>query len=189
MKRTVNSSATPTFNLPLPGQRSSFTAESSPIRFIHSDCEVLILNLKKLLVVLSLIAPTLSAHAGQTVQLSSLDDVENALNRGADVSVTVDLTKCAPTGTTTSPGTTRGGLKINAFRITPDGTLSFADEHATVDSSGQPIWQFIRYRVKPDQTIAFSTDLFSLPSYSRLMPEINYACAVNQGVAFFTERH
>jgi hypothetical protein len=115
--------------------------------------------------------------------------VESALDRGAAVSVTVDLTKCTPAGGTTSPGTTCGGLKINAYRITPDGTLSFADEHATVDSKGNPIWQFIRYQVKPDQTIAFTTDLVSMPLYTRLMPQIGYACAVNQGIAFFTERH
>jgi len=188
VKRAVRSMATPIFNNPLHcPQGSSFSAKSSSVCLINPDCEVFIL--KKLLVALSLIVPMLSVHAGQTIQLSSLAEVENALNRGADVSVTVDLTKCAPAGTTTSPGTTRGGLGIKAFRITPDGVLSFSDERATVDSSGQPIWQFIRYQVKPDQTIAFATDLFSLPSYARLMPEINYACAVNQGMVFFEERH
>ncbi|WP_322027429.1 VirK family protein [Burkholderia sp. BCC1977] len=144
--------------------------------------------MKKLLVASSMAASCLAAHAGEATSLFTLEDVESALNRGAVVSVTVDLPKCAPAGTTTTPGTTRGGLRINAYRITPDGTLSFADEHATVDASGQPIWQFIRYQVKPDQTVAFSTDLFALPSYARLAPRISYACAVNHGIAFFAER-
>ncbi|AXF25808.1 hypothetical protein CUJ89_35945 [Burkholderia pyrrocinia] len=144
---------------------------------------------KKLLIALSIAVPCVSAHAGPTIRLSGLTEVENALNQGASVSVAVDLSKCAPAGTTSTPGTTRGGLRINAYRITPDGTLSFADEHATVDASGQPIWQFIRYQVKPDQTVAFSTDLFALPSYNRLAPRISYACAIDQGIAFFVERH
>ncbi|WP_242448985.1 VirK family protein [Burkholderia metallica] len=143
--------------------------------------------MKKLLSVLSIVAPCLSAHAGQAIPLSTLEEVEGALNHGAAVSVTVDLTQCSPAGTTTAPGTTRGGLRISAYRITQDGTLSFADQHATVDASGQPIWQFIRYQVKPDQTVAFSTDLFSLPSYARLAPRISYTCTVNQGIAFFAE--
>ncbi|KVK76056.1 hypothetical protein WS90_25090 [Burkholderia cepacia] len=133
-------------------------------------------------------ASCLAAHAGEAISLSSLEDVEGALNRGAVVSVAVDLPACAPAGTTTAPGAARGGLRINAYRVAPDGTLSFSDEHATVDASGQPIWQFIRYQVKPDQTVAFSTDLFALPSFTRLAPRISYACAINRGIAFFAER-
>lgn len=137
----------------------------------------------------SIVAGLWSAQACAALQLSSLPEVEAALNHGTQVSVTVDLTRCAPAGTTTSPGTTRGGLKITSYRITPDGTLSFADEHASVAQDGSPLWQFIRYQVKPDQTVAFSTDLFSLPSYARLMPEINYTCAINHGIEFFADRH
>lgn len=141
------------------------------------------------LLALSFVAGLWSAQASAAPQLSSLAEVEAALNHGAAVSVTVDLTRCAPAGTTTNPGTTRGGLKITSYRITPDGTLSFADEHASVAADGSPLWQFIRYQVKPDQTVAFSTDLFSLPSYARLMPEINYTCAIDHGIEFFADRH
>ncbi|PMS13315.1 hypothetical protein FNF07_13565 [Trinickia caryophylli] len=135
----------------------------------------------------SLAACSSAAFASSTIQLSSLSQVEAALARGASVAATVDLTVCAPAAGTTSPGTTRGGLRIGAYRIVQDGTLSFADEHATVDRTGQPIWQFIRYQVKPDQTIAFTMDMFSLPSYTRIGSQIGYTCAVNQGVSFFTE--
>jgi hypothetical protein len=145
--------------------------------------------LKRLLVALSFIAPPVSAYSEPAVELSSLSDVENALNRGAEVSVTVDLTKCSPAAGTTSPGTVRGGLKINAYRILPDGTLSFSDEEATDDPGGQPFWQLLRYQVRSDQTVSFTVDLFSLPSFARLAPQIGYTCAVDQGIAFFTERN
>lgn len=143
---------------------------------------------KTTLLALSVAAGFWSAQASANPQLSTLADVEAALNRGATVSVAVDLTRCAPAGNTTQPGTTRGGLKISSYRITPDGTLSFADEHASVAQDGSPLWQFIRYQIKPDQTVAFSTDLFSLPAYTRLMPQITYACAINQGIEFFSDR-
>ena len=141
------------------------------------------------LLALSVVAALWSTQACAALQLSSLAEVEAALDHGTPVSVTVDLTRCAPAGTTKNPGTTRGGLKITSYRITPDGTLSFADEHASVGTDGSPLWQFIRYQVKPDQTVAFSTDLFSLPSYSRLMPEINYTCAIDHGIEFFADSH
>lgn len=144
---------------------------------------------KTTLLALSIVAGLGLAQASAASPLSTLADVEAALNRGATVSVAVDLTRCAPSGNTTRPGTTRGGLKISSYRITPDGTLSFADEHASVAQDGSPLWQFIRYQVKPDQTVAFSTDLFSLPAYTRLMPQITYACAINQGIEFFSDRH
>jgi hypothetical protein len=140
-------------------------------------------------IALSIAAGLWSTQALANPQLSTLADIEAALERGATVSVAVDLTRCAPSGSTTRPGTTRGGLKISSYRITPDGTLSFADEHASVGQDGSPLWQFIRYQVKPDQTVAFSTDLFSLPAYTRLMPQITYACAINQGIEFVSDRH
>lgn len=141
--------------------------------------------LRSLFIAISGMAFALSVHANPTVQLSSLAEVENALGRGAPVSVALDLAKCNPGAGATSPGTVRGGLKIDAYRILADGTLSFADGHATVDRSGQPIWQFLRYQVKPDQAVTFTMDVFSLPSYTRKAEQISYACAVNQGIAFF----
>ncbi|MPW23649.1 Virk protein (modular protein) [Paraburkholderia piptadeniae] len=140
-------------------------------------------------------APMISGHAEPAKQLPSLADVESALNRGAAVSVAADLTKCSPAGDTTSQSGTRGGVKINAYWTMADGTLSFSDEHATVDlvgaptfqdPFGAPIWQSIRYTVKPDQTVFVATKLFFLPSYNPMM-HVDYACAINQGIAYYTE--
>jgi hypothetical protein len=140
---------------------------------------------RSLLIAISGMAFAFSVHAHPTVQLSSVADVESALGRGVPVSVVLDLAKCVPAAGATAPGTVRGGLKIDAYRILADGTLSFADGHATVDRSGQPIWQFLRYQVKPDQAVTFTMDVFSLPSYTRKAEQISYACTVNQGIAFF----
>ncbi|MGC6388871.1 VirK family protein [Ewingella sp. S1.OA.A_B6] len=137
------------------------------------------------LVTLIFSALAFPAFAGQSTHLVNLDEVKVALSNGADVSMNIDLTKCKPTVSTTTPGSVQGGVKLSSFRITSDGILSFSDSHTTVDSNGKPIWQFIRYQVKPDQTVAFSAFFFSLPSYTSVRPEVNYGCAVNQGVTFF----
>lgn len=128
---------------------------------------------------------TLPAIAENSKHLINLEDVKVALNNGADVSMNIDLTKCKPAGSTTKPGTAQGGVKLSSFRITPDGNLSFSDSHETVDPNGKPIWQFMRYQVKPDQTVTFSAFFFSLPSYTSIRPEVSYDCAINQGITFF----
>jgi hypothetical protein len=101
--------------------------------------------------------------------------------------VTVDLSRCEPTGDTKTHSSTSGGLKIGSYRIMPDGTLSFSDSHESVSADGNPLWQFIRYQVKTDQTILFTSDLFSLPSYTRMTPQVAYGCAINRGVQFFAD--
>ncbi|WJN74790.1 hypothetical protein OH687_31230 [Burkholderia anthina] len=46
--------------------------------------------------------------------MSGPSEVENTLNQRAGVSFEGDLPKCAPAGTATAPGSTCGGLRINA---------------------------------------------------------------------------
>lgn len=144
--------------------------------------------LKQAFLVSSILAAfLLPANASPTRQLTALADIESALNNGGTVSVAVNLSRCAPAGDTKTGSSTSGGLKIGAYRIVSDGTLSFSDSHESVGTDGKPLWQFIRYQVKADQTILFTSDLFSLPAYTRLMPQVAYSCAVNQGVKFFTD--
>lgn len=154
--------------------------------------------MKKMLIALSIIIPAMSAHAESTEQLSSLADVMSALNRGATVSVTVDLTRCAPAGDTTIQGSTRGGLKINTYQVLSDGSLYFADERTTVSGYGDqrfqstfwnPNWLSVRYNLRADQTMSVATEIFSFPDFGRLAGNSDYTCAVNQGIEFYTKRN
>lgn len=126
------------------------------------------------------------AQASSTTALTTVTDVERALMSGANVTVTLDFSKCTNNDASAAPSSTRGGLKITAFRILANGTISFADQHETIDSKGQPILQILRYQVKPDGGVGFTLNTFSLPSYSTI-PAVAYTCAVNQGVYFFEE--
>ena len=122
-----------------------------------------------------------------SIPVSTVQEAQTLLSRGVPVSVAVDLGRCKPADATTPPITVRGGVKIDDYQITPDGTLSFADSHASIDPAGRPVWQFLRYQAKLDQTVAFTSNLYSLPAYDRLAPQAAYTCKVNDGIAFFAD--
>ncbi|KQQ45839.1 hypothetical protein ASF61_19505 [Duganella sp. Leaf126] len=125
-----------------------------------------------------------AALAASATPLTTVNAVENALLGGADVTVTLDLAKCRNNDPAAAPSSTRGGLQISAFRITADGVIAFSDQRQTVDRNGLPILQVLRYQVKKDGSVAFTSHMFSLPAYTAA-PVVSYACAVNQGVYFF----
>nr|WP_245269740.1 VirK family protein [Ensifer sp. WSM1721] len=74
---------------------------------------------------------------------------------------------CTPATADTPPTKTRGGVSIDGYRITSDGTLAFADQHFTIDRDGKPIVQFLRYRIRPDGGAEFTMVVFNVPSYER----------------------
>jgi len=136
---------------------------------------------------LSLLATSLLAFAhpaGAATPLGSLAEIERSLDSGASVAVAIDLSQCTPTAGGATPTQTRGGLRIGAYRVTEDGTLSFADEHLTVGRDGKPIQQFLRYQVHPDSSIDFSMAVFALPGYQQNGATLGYRCAINQGLHF-----
>lgn len=129
----------------------------------------------------------LMASAVSAYPLQDYNGIQFALNNGRTVSMSLDLSQCTPVGT--APATqTKGGLSnIGAYRITSDGTLSFSDEHFTVTTTNaQPIQQFLRYQVRTDNTVAFTSYIFSIPAYT-LISQVGYTCTINRGIRFFTE--
>jgi hypothetical protein len=136
---------------------------------------------------LSLLAASLLAFAhpaGAGTRLDSLAEIERSLQSGASVAVAIDLSQCTPSAGGATPSQTRGGLRIGAYRVIEDGTLSFADEHLTVGRDGKPIQQFLRYQVHPDSRIDFSMAVFALPGYQQNGATLGYRCAINQGLRF-----
>ncbi|AVS68398.1 hypothetical protein C8245_24555 [Paracidovorax avenae] len=131
-----------------------------------------------------LLAPALwmaAAHAGDVLPTHAA--IQQALDQGESVSVAIDLSQCVPQGAA-APSQTRGGRRIDAYRIVPDGTVSFSDSHFTVAGDGQPIVQFMRYQVRPDQSVDFTTWMFNLPGYDLRTPSVAYRCTIGQGTRF-----
>ncbi|WP_024903508.1 VirK family protein [Robbsia andropogonis] len=130
--------------------------------------------------------PLTLAQAAPATALSSLAEIEQALDQGASVAVSLDLSRCQPDGATTRAGKAKGGLTINGYLVM-DGVLSFSDSHPTVGKNREPLWQFLRYQVKPDKTVIFTADMFQLPAYTRLGERISYKCGMNEGIRFIRQ--
>lgn len=113
--------------------------------------------------------------------LMNFNDITTALEHGASVTVTMDLSKCPA-----AKKSSRGGLKINTYMLR-DKTLIFSDNHVTVNSGQQAFLEFLRYRIHSDQTVNFTVDTLSLPSYTHIGQKVNLTCAINQGFYFFTD--
>lgn len=113
--------------------------------------------------------------------------LRTALLQGAAVHLVLDLGACQPALPSAKPSQTRGGLRLDAFRITPDQVLAFADEHVSIAADGQPLVQILRYRVKPDDSAEFSMEAFDLPSYRPRGDKVAYRCAVNRGLTFYRD--
>ncbi|APO96185.1 VirK family protein [Xanthomonas vesicatoria] len=137
----------------------------------------------------TVIAAALCASALPAIASESLNtraDVIAALDAGYDVSLSTDLSRCPPEeGTPVSR--TRGGRHIDAYRITEDGTVAFSGSHFTVANDGKPIQQFMRYQLRPDGSVRFTTYMYDLPALQQRGPVLAYQCTINQGIRFHAD--
>ncbi|CAM3127440.1 hypothetical protein BZK31_14100 [Pseudomonas floridensis] len=133
----------------------------------------------------ALIALSLPALAFAGDALPDLPSITKALNTGESVSVVIDLSQCTSSIKGAEPSKTKGGKRIDAYRITADGMLAFSDTHFTLDRDNKPIEQFIRYRIQPDGKADFSMTTLSVPGYQPLGQSVSYDCAVGKGLSFF----
>ncbi|MCC4608481.1 VirK family protein [Xanthomonas campestris] len=131
-----------------------------------------------------LCASALPALASESLKTRA--DVIAALESGYDVSLATDLGRCTPEqGTPISK--TRGGRHIDAYRITDDGIAAFSGSHFTVANDGKPIQQFMRYQLRPDGSVRFTTYMYDLPALQQRGPMLAYQCTINQGIRFHAD--
>lgn len=136
----------------------------------------------------TLLLSLLTNGADAATAVSTLPSVEKALDEGRPVSVVLDLSQCQPGSNGSKPTKTRGGIRINAYRVGDDGSLAFSDDHFTIDRDGKPIHQFLRYRVHVDGTAEFSMTVFSVPDFHQISATLAYRCAINRGMRFVASR-
>jgi len=127
-----------------------------------------------------------ASEASGATSLSDLPAVEHALDGGDSVTVMLDLSLCQSASADSKPTRTQGGRRIDAYRVTEDGTLAFADDHFTIARDGKPIRQFLRYQIHPDGEAEFSMTVFSVPDFQRLGTTLKYKCTINKGMRFVT---
>ncbi|MBB4007219.1 VirK family protein [Allorhizobium taibaishanense] len=133
---------------------------------------------------LGLFLMPLASHAATA--LPNAGAVQTALTSGETVNVVLDLTKCTSADDQKKPGTMKGGLRISAFLIRPDNSISFSDEHFTITTMDKkPIYQFLRYSLKPDDTVSFTMTTLSMPEMTQKGEVIAYNCKLGDGMSFF----
>lgn len=126
------------------------------------------------------------AHAGDA--LPTYSAITQALNTGKSVAVVIDLGQCKSSIAGAEPSKTKGGKRIDAYRIPPDGTLAFSDTHFSLDRDNKPIEQFIRYQVRSNGTATFSMTTLNVPGYQQVGTPVSYECAISKGLSFFVSQ-
>lgn len=120
--------------------------------------------------------------------LASTEAITNALLRGQQVSVVVDLRQCSNNDDPSIKGSMVGGLTIGSFLIRPDNSLSFSDNHVTVTQDKKPILQFLRYRLTVDNKATFTMQTLSLPDYHFVGKTLIYQCEIGTGLMFYSHQ-
>ncbi|WP_433296475.1 VirK family protein [Pseudonocardia sp. CA-142604] len=154
----------------------------------------LVLSAMSLITVAGLVLLSQGSASGSQVVMSSRNYGEAlptyprliaALNRGADVTVTISFSECIAAGTGAAGPAVIGGLHINAFLRSQENYVAFSDVHKTLDLQNHPITEYIRYKVTPDDVVSVSTT--TLAADSRVLRSPSYRCPMGSG-ASFTER-
>jgi hypothetical protein len=114
--------------------------------------------------------------------LNDLASIQRSLDAGHRVSAVIDLSRCTPEGNG-QPSQTKGGLTIGSYRVLADSTLAFSDSVVAVSADNKPLQQVLRYRVKPDGSIGFTSTTLSLPDYAQV-GQVSFRCAIGNGVNF-----
>jgi hypothetical protein len=120
--------------------------------------------------------------------LHDLAAIEQSLMQGQAVSAAVDLSQCTPgLNAAANAPHMKGGLRVSPFLILPDSTLAFSDNHFTLDRDGNPILQFLRYRISKDGKVDFSLSTFTLPAYQQQGQTVSYICALSAGLNIYRQ--
>ncbi|HHW4678728.1 MAG TPA: VirK family protein [Xylella sp.] len=117
--------------------------------------------------------------------LNKQSEIIAALDTGHPVSVSINLLNCIPENGTPA-SYTRGGLRIQAYRVTADGALAFSDAHFTVAKDGKPIQQVMRYQVYENGNAKFTSHMYDLPALNPRGSVFSYQCAINSGMHFYS---
>jgi hypothetical protein len=117
--------------------------------------------------------------------LESVESVINALDNGAPVNATVDMSKCIPEDEG-APSTIRGGLRLSSYRINEDGALWFEDSFFSVlPGTGRedPVMVLLRYLANPEGSVTVTSFVYSIPDYTLTMKE-SFDCSINIAINF-----
>lgn len=118
--------------------------------------------------------------------------VQDALLAGQTVKIITNFAQCTP-GAKTAKNLAKmmmyGIFTPNEIGIT-DNYIATAMTHFTLNDPfypNKPVFEFVRYTVKPDNTMQVSLNILDAANYKLLDGSMSFNCPLNDGVKFFVE--
>jgi len=139
---------------------------------------------KRLKILLSLLlVASVSALARADEPSPKYTEVLNAPQAGKNVKLILDISRCNPAEGGKPASATQAGLAINAFRVTVQNGISFANAHQTVDSSGHAVTEYIRHSLSREGKLTVRASKLVVGS-TELVNQGEFICEVPDGAKF-----
>lgn len=110
-------------------------------------------------------------------------EVLSALQAGKNVKLILDMTHCTNADGGKPASATQAGLVINAFRVTSQSGISFANAHQTVDSSGHAVTEYIRHSLSREGKLTVRASKLVVGT-TELANQGEFICEVPDGAKF-----
>ncbi|MGY3443168.1 VirK family protein [Bradyrhizobium sp. USDA 4473] len=110
-------------------------------------------------------------------------EVLNALQAGKNVKLILDMGRCAAAEGGKLASATQAGLVINAFRVTPQNGIGFANAHQTVDSSGHAVTEYIRHSLSREGKLTVRASKLVVGT-TELVNQGEFICELPDGAKF-----
>ncbi|RXH38129.1 VirK protein [Bradyrhizobium nanningense] len=110
-------------------------------------------------------------------------EVLNALQAGKSVKLILDMSRCNPAEGGKPASATQAGLVINAFRVTAQNGISFANAHQTVDSTGHAVTEYIRHSLSREGKLTVRASKLVVGT-TELVNQGEFICELPDGAKF-----
>ncbi|WP_065754556.1 VirK family protein [Bradyrhizobium paxllaeri] len=115
-------------------------------------------------------------------------EVLSALQAGKNVKLILDLSRCTTLDGGKPGPATQAGLLISAFRVTAQNGISFANAHQTVDSSGQPVTEYIRHSLSREGKLTVRASKLIVGA-TEVVNQGEFVCELPDGAKFVSSLH
>ncbi|RXG95216.1 VirK family protein [Bradyrhizobium zhanjiangense] len=110
-------------------------------------------------------------------------EVLSALQAGKNVKLILDMSRCTTAEGGKPASATQAGLVINAFRVTVQNGISFANAHQTVDSSGHAVTEYIRHSLSREGKLTVRASKLVVGT-TELVNQGEFICELPDGAKF-----
>ncbi|WP_456777491.1 VirK family protein [Bradyrhizobium sp. USDA 3315] len=141
-------------------------------------------TVKGLAILLSLLSATsVSTNARADEPSPKYTEVLNALQTGKNVKLILDMSRCTAAEGGKPASATQAGLVINAFRVTAQNGISFANAHQTVDSTGHAVTEYIRHSLSREGRLTVRASKLVVGT-TELVNQGEFICDLPDGAKF-----